>query len=117
MLKQSLIIWTKNDMHNRAALRQGFLDHYAHVRSIVPPENLLEFEPQEGWGPLCSFLKKEVPAEPFPHINNADSLIKFMSFIYWILVLRVVKKFVVPIAGVGAVIAGVWWARGNGLGL
>lgn len=101
-------------MYNRAALRQGFLDHYEHVRSIVPKENLLEFQPQGGWEPLCKFLGKEVPAEPFPHISDADSLIKLMNAIYWILVLRVVKKLLWPVAGVGAVIIGVWWAWGGG---
>jgi hypothetical protein len=115
MLKQSLIIWTKNDMYNRAALRQGFLDHYAHVRSVVPKENLLEFKPEEGWGPLCEFLGKEEPEEPFPHINDADSLIEFMRFVWWILVFRVVTKLAVPVVGVGAVFGGVWWVSGKGL--
>jgi hypothetical protein len=104
-------------MYNRVALRQGFLDHYEHVRSVVPPENLLEFKPQDGWEPLCTFLGKEVPDEPFPHINDADSLIKLMRSIYWILVISVLAKLAVPIAGIGAVVAGVWWAMGNGLKL
>jgi hypothetical protein len=116
-VKQTVNIWTKNDMYNRVALRQGFLDHYERIRSVVPPENLLEFKPQDGWGPLCTFLGKEVPAEPFPHINDADSLIKLMRSIYWILVVSVLAKLAVPIAGVVAVVAGVWWAMGNGLKL
>lgn len=75
-------------MYNHAALRQGFIDHYEHVRSIVLKEDLLEFKPQDGWESLCKFLGKEVPDEPFLHINDADLLIKFMSFVCWILVLR-----------------------------
>jgi hypothetical protein len=117
MLNAALDVWTKNDRYNRAALRRGFLDHYDHVRSIVPKENLLEFQPQEGWEPLCAFLGKEVPEEPFPHINDSDSLVKFMSFVWWMLVMKVavmvVKRAVLPVMGVGAVIAGVWWASGR----
>jgi hypothetical protein len=115
MLNAALDIWTQNDRYNRAALRRGFLDHYNHVRSIVPKENLLEFRPQEGWEPLCAFLGKEVPDEPFPHINDSDSLVKFMGYVWWMLVvrvaMRVVKTAVLPVVGV---VAAVWWASGGG---
>lgn len=119
MLNAALDIWTKNDRYNRAALRQGFLDHYDHVRSIVPKENLLEFQPQEGWEPLCEFLGKEIPEEPFPHINDSDSLVKFMRHIWWLLALRVVGRLVwravVPGVAAGVVVAGIWWARWKGV--
>jgi hypothetical protein len=34
---------------------------------------LLEFQNKEGWGPLCEFLGKEIPCEPFPHTHTALS--------------------------------------------
>lgn len=42
------------------------------IRGLVPPERLLEWNVQEGWEPLCKFLDKEVPDEPFPHVNTKD---------------------------------------------
>ncbi|KAI9022050.1 hypothetical protein DFJ74DRAFT_110472 [Hyaloraphidium curvatum] len=45
--------------------------HYVeHVKATVPRENLLVFRPSEGWGPLCRFLGKPEPDEPFPHVNE-----------------------------------------------
>lgn len=40
------------------------------VRGLVPPERLLEWSVQDGWEPLCNFLDKPVPDEPFPHVNT-----------------------------------------------
>jgi hypothetical protein len=52
---------------------------------------LLVFNVKEGWEPLCQFLGKEVPTEPFPHVkvNNAEALQQlrkqFMIVVYgWI---------------------------------
>lgn len=42
------------------------------VRGLVPRERLLEWSVQDGWEPLCEFLEKEVPDEPFPHVNTKD---------------------------------------------
>jgi hypothetical protein len=42
------------------------------VRSLVPAENLLEFNVKEGWDPLCWFLGNEVPKNlAFPHVNES----------------------------------------------
>ncbi len=41
-----------------------------NVRSLVPPEKLLEFQPGDGWGPLCEFLGQEIPPDnqPYPRL-------------------------------------------------
>ncbi|AZQ67822.1 hypothetical protein EF888_12145 [Silicimonas algicola] len=39
------------------------------VRAALPADRLLIFDPAEGWAPLCAFLGKDVPDEPFPHHN------------------------------------------------
>ena len=57
-------------MQNRSKLRRGFIEHNEHVRETVPKDNLLQFRPGDGWEPLCEFLGKEVPIEPFPHVNE-----------------------------------------------
>jgi hypothetical protein len=74
-IRRVVTIWTGGDFENRDKLRQGFLDHYAHVRAVVPKENLLEFEYKDGWEPLCKFLGKDVPAGPYPRVNDAQATV------------------------------------------
>ncbi|KAK7954416.1 hypothetical protein PG988_015110 [Apiospora saccharicola] len=62
--------WTNGDWQNREKLIQAMLDHNDHIRKIVPKDNLLEWNPSDGWQPLCNFLGKPVPNVPFPHINK-----------------------------------------------
>lgn len=40
------------------------------IRGLVPKERLLEWTVEDGWEPLCEFLGKPVPDEPFPHTNT-----------------------------------------------
>lgn len=54
--------------------RKSYRAHYAAIREIIPKERLLEFRLEEGWGPLCAFLGKEVPNVPFPRRNEAAAL-------------------------------------------
>lgn len=41
------------------------------IRGLVPKERLLEWSVEDGWEPLCRFLGKPIPEEPFPHVNAA----------------------------------------------
>jgi hypothetical protein len=59
--------------HDRDAVIGAFERHNAEVRASVPPERLLVFEVAEGWEPLCAFLDRPVPDEPFPHVNDRAS--------------------------------------------
>lgn len=59
---------------DRTALRHGFDRHYTHIRSIVPKDNLLEYRPQQAWEPVCEFLGKPVPEEPFPRANEGGGM-------------------------------------------
>lgn len=47
------------------AVRLPLLQH-------VAPEKLLVFEPSQGWEPLCKFLGRPVPEQPFPHVNDTQ---------------------------------------------
>lgn len=53
--------------------KQAFIGHYDTIRSLVPPERLLEYEVRDGWGPLCEFLELECPKEEFPSGNYGDN--------------------------------------------
>lgn len=56
-----------------------FLKHNEAVRQGVPADRLLEYEVKQGWEPLCAFLGVEVPAEPFPHLNDSASFQKMVA--------------------------------------
>ncbi|MBN6050645.1 sulfotransferase [Nonomuraea sp. RK-328] len=51
-----------------------FERHVAAVKAGIPAERLLVFDVREGWGPLCDFLGVAAPTEPFPRLNDADSM-------------------------------------------
>jgi len=68
-------------------LEAGYDAWVDFVRRTVPKERLLEFNVKQGWEPLCAFLGKPVPAQPFPHINDrvvVDAVIKVFVLIAWI---------------------------------
>ena len=63
-------------------------EHCNMIRGLVPAERLLEWSVEGGWEPLCKFLGKEVPDEPFPRTNGAagfevrkDKLLKQWSVV------------------------------------
>jgi len=43
------------------------------VKSTIPSDRLLVWDPKEGWDPLCEFLDVDVPDEPLPHLNDTQS--------------------------------------------
>ena len=53
-----------------------------YVESVVPKEDLLIWNLKDGWEPLCSFLGKEVPKEPFPHDNKTGDVEFLYSYAY-----------------------------------
>lgn len=46
--------------------------HIEEVSASVAAERLLVFEASQGWEPLCEFLGRPVPAEPFPRVNTSE---------------------------------------------
>ena len=51
-----------------------YRDHNALVKAKTAPENLLLFDLNDGWEPLCSFLGADVPDVPFPNVNEGDAV-------------------------------------------
>jgi hypothetical protein len=49
--------------------------HNAEVRAHVPADRLLEWNPADGWEPLCEFLEVPVPDAPLPRVNDSGSFI------------------------------------------
>ena len=57
----------------------AFEDHNARVRASVPAQRLVEWQPGDGWGPLCSAIGVPVPDEAFPHANTREHWLKRQS--------------------------------------
>ena len=58
------------DFPDEAACKAGYERHNAEVRAEAPPDRLVEWKPQDGWGPLCKALGVPEPADPFPLTNT-----------------------------------------------
>jgi Sulfotransferase domain len=61
-----------------------YLRHNEHIRQVVPKHRLLEFEPAQGWEPLCKFLDKPVPDSPYPRFNDAKEMKRILLFSHFI---------------------------------
>lgn len=100
----------------RAKAKDGYKAHYRRMREMVPKERLLDFKIEEGWGPLCDFLGKEIPeGVPFPHVNDAEALkVKLREHMADMLK-SLASKAGPWVAAALAVVAGVYIAKGQGL--
>ncbi|AQZ67209.1 unnamed protein product [[Actinomadura] parvosata subsp. kistnae] len=58
------------DPYDRDRIVAAYERHLAEVRATVPAHRLLEWQPSEGWEPVCAALGVPVPDEPFPHENT-----------------------------------------------
>ncbi|PGH09220.1 hypothetical protein AJ79_05749 [Helicocarpus griseus UAMH5409] len=74
MLQKFFDTFFKGDFPNKG--KQVYLNHVEEVRSLVPPERLLEYKIGEGWGPLCEFLGEEIPDTPFPRGNDMQGFVE-----------------------------------------
>jgi Sulfotransferase domain len=63
------LVWERvfnGSFENRAEAIEVYRRWDDEVRRRVPADRLLVFDVDEGWEPLCGFLGRDVPAEPFP---------------------------------------------------
>ena len=84
-----------------AHAKRMFEEHNAVVQAELPPERLLVYEVKQGWEPLCAFLGKPVPDQPFPHENDTAEFQKMISRIKW-------SFAAIHAVAAVAVIAGLW---------
>lgn len=56
---------------------------WVHVEAAKRGREVFEFEPRDGWEPLCTILGKETPEdEPFPHRNDASEVRMVVRILY-----------------------------------
>ncbi len=46
--------------------------HNERVRTTISRTRLIEWRPEDGWGPLCEALGLDEPREAFPHTNTTE---------------------------------------------
>eukprot|EP00045_Choanoeca_perplexa_P004666 m.39738 g.39738 ORF g.39738 m.39738 type:complete len:251 (-) comp12695_c0_seq1:37-789(-) len=73
-----LLQGTMEDKEKAVALYE---QHIEEVKRCVPAHQLLIFNVKQGWQPLCTFLDKPVPKEPFPHVNSSADMKKIGTFL------------------------------------
>ncbi|XP_077968414.1 uncharacterized protein LOC144422273 [Styela clava] len=62
-------VWRRRSFLDEDLLLMKYRNHNSRVIQNVSTNKLLVFNCKDGWDPLCKFLKKQVPDEPFPHVN------------------------------------------------
>ena len=60
------------DWRDDDAAMAAYDRHNDEVRRTVPAGRLVEWQPGDGWGPLCDALGAAVPDEEFPHVNTTE---------------------------------------------
>ncbi|MEM9653655.1 MAG: sulfotransferase family protein [Actinomycetota bacterium] len=58
-----------------ASAMAAYEAHLDAVRATIDPNRLVEYQPGDGWGPLCRALGVDEPDEPFPHANSTASFL------------------------------------------
>jgi hypothetical protein len=61
-----------DERHARAV----YAAHNRDVIDAVPAERLLVYDLGQGWAPLCAFLERPIPSEPFPHLNTRAGFLR-----------------------------------------
>lgn len=51
----------------------------AGLAKTLPADRLLVHRASDGWEPLCAFLEKDVPDEPYPRSNSRQEFFEIMS--------------------------------------
>lgn len=57
-------------LEDEATATRAYENHNATVRAGVDPARLLEWQPGDGWEPICAAVGVAVPTDPFPHVNS-----------------------------------------------
>lgn len=59
---------------NQTCVRETYDYHMDYLKRVVPKEKLVLYSVDEGWGPLCEVLGKEIPDEAFPRANDSKAV-------------------------------------------
>lgn len=104
----SLSLGQNVDFDDDEQMIRGFIRWNEEVTRVVPTDRLLVFRVRDGWEPLCRFLNKPIPQEPFPHVNDRGEMQRRIAEFRKRLILFVSSSTLV----LGLSLAlGIWWSR------
>jgi len=63
----------KGKFEDKEYVRNLYNQYVQNVKEKVPSNQLLVYEITQGWEPLCQFLNKPIPHEPFPKVNDREA--------------------------------------------
>lgn len=84
--------------------RSSYERHYAHVRSLVPKDRLLEYHVQDGWEPLCKFLHVDHTEIEFPRGNDTKAMNKRLEVFLLMTCMAILRRL--AFLGIGCVLLG-----------
>ncbi len=58
------------DFSDKAEMIAAYESHNAAVRAAIPKERLIDWQPSDGWVPICEALSVPIPDAPFPLTNT-----------------------------------------------
>ena len=64
------------DLTDKGACVAAYEKHNEEARRSAPANRFLEWQPGDGWEPLCKALNLPVPNEPFPHVNSKEEFLE-----------------------------------------
>jgi len=79
MLKEMWSLTLTPDWDQPQAAMQAYEAHNQSVRQLAPAHRLFEWQPGQGWEPLCRALGLPVPGQPFPHLNTTDDFRRMLG--------------------------------------
>jgi Sulfotransferase domain len=65
---------------DEAMAKQAYEEHNAAVRATADPARLVDWQPGDGWEPICRALSLPVPSDPFPHVNTTADFRAMIGF-------------------------------------
>jgi hypothetical protein len=90
-------------------LRSAYYEHYDSIRDATPLGQLLEYELGSGWEPLCKFLGKPIPNEPFPQINEKAALEEWIALTTSRSIFNALQNLTLVVGSVAAVAIALYW--------
>jgi hypothetical protein len=97
-LVHSLFRVHSNNSYGGPRAKKAFEAHYENVREMVPRDKLLEIDPDDlSWEPLCEFLGRQVPSEPFPQLKDEKAMRANLENAWWGMVQYCVLMLVAPV--------------------
>ena len=68
--RDSLVEVFQEPYYTSELAKVRFQIHREKVEELIPPDQLLVYNFNDGWNPLCNFLGKQFPEIDIPHINK-----------------------------------------------